>query len=173
MYKAGDTSGRDLLREFRHQVGNFPTCHSAWCPDCYSESPDESFLVYRAKDTDSKDVLAPEREDDYRGARPRDHLICSFDCDACTLFRLKGRLPILGNFSGDRTLCFIRRANLDAFWSRKKGTVRQQLGSFKEQVAIGERHGITIDPPPPPLVGLSRLTTISVSGWLSVFLRNH
>jgi hypothetical protein len=107
-------------------------------------------LVYRAKDADGNDMLAPGEEDDYRGARPGDHLICSFDCDACAFFRLKGRLSILGNFSDDRTLCLIRRANLDAFWSRKKGTVRQQLGIFKEQVAIGERHGITMIPPRGP-----------------------
>jgi hypothetical protein len=90
--------------------------------------------------------MAPGEEDDYREARPGDHLVCSFDCDSCAFFRLKGRLPVLGNYSDSRTLCFIRRANLDAFWSRKKGTIRQQLSIFNEQIAIGERHGITMTP---------------------------
>jgi hypothetical protein len=88
---------------------------------------------------------------------------------SCAFFRLKRRLPVLGNCSDDRTLCLIRRANLDAFWSRKRGTVRQQLGIFKEQVAIGNRHAITMTPPRGPFP----LTTISVYGWLSVFLRSH
>jgi hypothetical protein len=139
-----------LCANFGHQVGQFPICHSAWCPDCYREIPGVSFLVYRAKDTGGNDMMAPGEEDDYRGARPGDHLVCSFDCDACAFFRLKGCLPVLGNHSDDRTLCLIRRVNLDTFWSRKKGTVRRQLGILKEQVAIGERHGITIIQPREP-----------------------
>jgi hypothetical protein len=95
-------------------------------------------------------MLAPGEEDDYRGARPGDHLICSFDCDGCAFFRLKGRLPVEGNCGDERTLCLIRRVTLDAFWSRKRGTVRQQLGIFKEQVSIGEMHGITMTPPRGP-----------------------
>jgi hypothetical protein len=95
-------------------------------------------------------MVAPKEEDDYRGACTGDHLICSFDCDACAFFRLKRSLPVLGNRSDDRTLCLIRRANLDEFWSRKRGTVPQQLGIFKEQVAIGESHGITMTPPRGP-----------------------
>jgi hypothetical protein len=79
------------------------------------EIPGKKFLEYGAKDADSDDMLATGEEDDYREARPGDYLICSFDCDACAFFRSKGRLPILGNFSDDRTLCLIRRANLDAF----------------------------------------------------------
>jgi hypothetical protein len=94
--------------------------------------------VYRAKDAGGHDMLAHGEEEDYRGARPGDHLVCFFDCDACAFFRLKGRLPVKGNYCDARTLCLSRRANLDAFWSRKRGTIRQQLGIFREQVAIGE-----------------------------------
>jgi hypothetical protein len=93
---------------------------------------------------DGNDMLAPGEKDDYRRARPVDHLVCSFDCGSCAFFRLKGRPPILDNYSDARTLRLIHRANLDAFWSRKRATVRQQLGIFKEQVAIGEKLGITM-----------------------------
>jgi hypothetical protein len=95
-------------------------------------------------------MLAPGEEDEYRAARPGDHLVCSFDWDSCAFFRLKGRLRILGNYSDDRTCQFIRRANLDAFWSRKSATVRQQLSIFKEQVATGDKHGISMTPPRGP-----------------------
>jgi hypothetical protein len=95
-------------------------------------------------------MMAPGEEDNYRAARPGDHLICSFDCDSCAFFRLKGRLRVLGNYSDERTLRFIRRANLDAFWSRKSATVRQQLSIFKQQVATGDKHGITMTPPRGP-----------------------
>jgi hypothetical protein len=142
--------GGIFCANFGHQVGHFPTCQSAWCPECYREIPGEDFLVYRAKDADGDDMLAPGEEDDYRGARPGDHLVCSFDCDSCAFFRLKDRLPVVGNYIDARTLCLIRRANLDAFWSRKRGTVSQQLRIFKEQVAIGEKHGITMTPPRGP-----------------------
>jgi hypothetical protein len=72
-----------MLANFGHQVGKFPICHSAWCPDCYREIPSESFLVYRAQDAEGNDMVAPGEDDDYRAARPDDHLVCSFDCDSC------------------------------------------------------------------------------------------
>jgi hypothetical protein len=52
----------------------------------------------------------------------------------CAFFRLKGSSSGRGQPGDDRTLCLIRRVTLDAFWSRKRGTVRQQLGIFSTEV---------------------------------------
>jgi hypothetical protein len=68
---------------------------------------------------------------------------------------------------GDRTLVLIRRANLDAFWSRKKGPTAAFFGSFSQRAGRYWRKRMALAPR-----GLSRLTTISVSGW-SVFLAVH
>jgi hypothetical protein len=58
-----------------------------------------------------------------------------------------------------------------AFWSRKKGTVRQQLGIFKEQVAIGERHGITMTPPCGPfMIEIQRRLELD---WIQALERNY
>jgi hypothetical protein len=47
--------------------------------------------------------------------------------------------------------------------------VRQQLGSFSQRAGRYWRKRMALM----PLVDLSRLTTISVCGWLSVFLAVH
>jgi hypothetical protein len=73
---------------------------------------------------------------------PADHLICSF-CDACFL-STEGSSSGRGHLATIERSVSIRRVTLDAFWSRKRGTVRQQLGISVSRSAIGEMHGITM-----------------------------
>jgi hypothetical protein len=74
-------------------------------------------------------------------ARPGDHLFCPFECDFCTFFRLRGHSPQRYESGDDALLSYIRRANLDAFWSRRPSTIRGLTSLFVEQVAVGERFG--------------------------------
>jgi hypothetical protein len=65
MYEAGDTSGRDLLREFWPSRGNFPNAiqHN---PDCLGK-----FLAkFLGVSSQTRTVMThgPLRRDDYRGA---------------------------------------------------------------------------------------------------------
>jgi hypothetical protein len=66
-------------------------------------------------------------EDDYRFevARPGDHLLCPFQCELCLFRNIQGRLPLFGEgkLSDVVLLRALRRANLDAFWSREPNTV--------------------------------------------------
>lgn len=71
-------------------------------------------------------------------ARGGDHLFCPFECDYCSFFRLLGREPFRDDFVDSSLLVYIRRANLDAFWSRRPGTVYGLTNLFAEQVEIGE-----------------------------------
>lgn len=63
-----------------------------------------------------------EEESDYLKARRGDHLLVEFECDVCVFRKLKRRDPLEGLPADDLTLKCIRRANLDAFWSRAPST---------------------------------------------------
>jgi hypothetical protein len=54
-------------------------------------------------------------------ARAGDHIICPFQCDLCHIRNIKGRDP--RGLVDEATAALVRQANLDAFWSRAKGTV--------------------------------------------------
>jgi hypothetical protein len=87
---------------------------------------------------------------DYLEARPGDHLICPFECDICNFQRMKGRTPDGDNAEDKYLIAFIRRANLDAFWSRRPSTVKGLNAIFSEQVAVGERFGFQMFEPRGP-----------------------
>lgn len=70
--------------------------------------------------------------------RPGDHLFCPFECDLCSFFRLKGRRPDKTLPADALLLTFMRRANLDAFWSRAPDTIKGLRSVFWEQVEVGE-----------------------------------
>ena len=66
----------------------------------------------------------PEEDvDRYNHARKGDTLMVPFQCQLCHFRNLKGRNPEVNNDEDYRLLSFIKRANLDAFWSRTSSTV--------------------------------------------------
>ena len=68
---------------------------------------------------------------DYQEAREGDALLTPFECDLCVFRRLRGKDPVLGRQQDRFLLDLIRRANLDAFWSRARSTVAQNLSKVK------------------------------------------
>jgi hypothetical protein len=81
-------------------------------------------------------------------ARAGDHLFCPFECDGCSFHRLRGEAPDARSHQDQILLSYIRRANLDAFWSRRPGTVNGLLHLFLEQVEVGEMFGFDMFDPP-------------------------
>jgi hypothetical protein len=61
--------------------------------------------------------------DDLLVARNGDHMMVPFECDLCIFRKLRGQTPASANHPDDLLLACIRRMNLDAFWSRTRGTV--------------------------------------------------
>ena len=66
--------------------------------------------------------LASDDPERFKLARDVDHLMCLFQYDDCHFQNLKKRAPGASDTDGVLLLC-IRRANLDALWARKPGTV--------------------------------------------------
>jgi hypothetical protein len=98
-------------------------------------------LIFREIDDDGNDLTAPGEELDYLSARPGDHLFCPFECDGCSFYRLKQRLPDPKSRIDSLLQIYLRRANLDAFWSRRPGTVEGMRRLFFAQAEVGDLFG--------------------------------
>ena len=96
---------------------------------------------------DEEGLELPQKEDDmFAVARPGDTLMVPFQCDLCHFRNLMGRDPHLGNSADDESLCLIRRANLDAFWSRTSNTVATNLRNLQGFKHLGGQLGLNILP---------------------------
>jgi hypothetical protein len=101
-------------------------CEGAWHGPCYCQFDNDPFPVLQATDLDES-FLGEEglEEDDpnwFKCGRDGYHLMCPFQCDLCHFRNIQGRRP--GAKVQDNVLLMcIRRANLDAFWSRETATV--------------------------------------------------
>lgn len=122
-------------------------CENAWCAECYRTPTGIDFFIYRPLDVDGEELIAPADENDFLLARGGDHLFCPFECDFCCFFRLKGTTPVVGNHVDGLLLKYIRRANLDAFWSRRPGTVRGLTRMFAEECETGDFFGFQMFKP--------------------------
>jgi hypothetical protein len=64
-------------------------------------------------------------------SREGNHLLCPFQCDFCHFINMKDREPNMENAQDVFTMRCIRRANLDAFWSQRPGTVYQHFRTYQ------------------------------------------
>ena len=83
-----------------------------------------------------------EANREYRTARGGDHLVTTFQCDLCQFRNIKARNPHEGNHQDDWLLVCIRRANLDAFWSRRPSTVDGNAREIARSLKICATFGI-------------------------------
>lgn len=81
--------------------------------------------------------------------RSGDFLFVPFQCDICCFRNLKHRSPIGGSQADDRLLAYIRRATLDAFWSRAPGTVAGSITGIRKILRYSNE--FKINPPLEPL----------------------
>lgn len=75
-------------------------------------------------------------------------LFTPFQCDLCHFRNVQGRDPILTNERDKLFLTCIRRALLDAFWSREPSTVDSNLFGMRKLSIIQDTLGITTMVPP-------------------------
>jgi hypothetical protein len=129
---------------FGQPVPGRPVCQRGWCARCYAHKPGTASLVFRAKDANGAEMIVAGEESHYLEARPADHLVCPFECDACQFWKLKFREPQTGDRADDRVMALIRRANLDAFCARAPGTIKKNRASAREGVALGKELGIAM-----------------------------
>ena len=74
--------------------------------------------------------------------RDGDSLMTPFECDGCVFRKIRGMRPVSKRQQDQFLLELIRRANLDAFWSRARSTVAQNLSKTKLMLEFSKNVGL-------------------------------
>lgn len=133
-------------------------CYGAWHAGCYKQLEKDKFPVLGITDIDDSlmddNRLEDEDPNRFRQARDGDHLLCEFQCDLCQFENTRGRSPDVEDSGDELALLCIRRAILDAFWSRESSTVEmnRRLGAryLEIQRKTGDRDNSRSYPPRGP-----------------------
>ena len=108
--------------------GGFDPCMYAVCGGCYKQHPRDNYATQKELDEDEAWVTDERLGDRFKCGRNGDHLMgIPFECDLCHFRNLNGRDPCASLPKDNYTLLAIRRASLDAFWSRETSTVTGNL----------------------------------------------
>ena len=112
-----------------------------WCGGCYKVSRKEEYRIVHPQDEERFDLISEEKYSRNLVARNDDHLIIPVQCELCRFKNLKGFSP------GKRCeevllLCTIRRANVDAFWSRDLETVKNTLKESRKIVSVSNKFSL-------------------------------
>jgi hypothetical protein len=83
-----------------------------------------------------------------------------FECDTCIFLKLKQRVPDPHQTQDKLLMACIRRANLDAFWSRASSTVMSNARLIDESIELSQLVGID-----PPFVPMGPLPTSDHCGY--------
>jgi hypothetical protein len=81
----------------------------------------------------------------FKEGREGDHLLCTFQCDGCHFLNIQHRLADVERPADELLLMCIRRASLDAFWSRERSTVGQNRREGIRYASICETLGMSVD----------------------------
>jgi hypothetical protein len=118
-----------------------------WCGSCYTSTTEDGFFVQEREKVNSDNIVEEDQDrlqaawgrrhqpvTDFYIGRDGDHLMVPFECDICIFQKLKDRSPIESFEPDKRLLRAIRRANLDAFWSRATSTVKGNRDRVKNSL---------------------------------------
>lgn len=111
----------------------------------------ERYVIAKPKDENNLVVEKEGDKDRFIVGRDGDHLMCPFQCDECHFLNLMARKPIEGKAEDIRLLGAIRRANLDALWSREPLTVSKNLQEARRAIRIRESLGLPNSKPFGPM----------------------
>ena len=116
---------------------------------------DKIFPIRMPLFEDGESAWACEKDEGrFLEGRPGDHFMLSFQCDLCHFRNIQRRDPVALSGSDAALMRNIRRANLDALWSREPTTVTQnryQLDQFLKKGAVLGLRGEAVFAPFGPL----------------------
>ena len=81
--------------------------------------------------------------------RSGDFVFTPFQCDLCSFRNITKRSPFPSSLADKRLMAYIRRANLDVFWSRTPGTVSGSLTGMRKILKCCQE--LNMSPPFEPL----------------------
>ena len=107
-------------------------------------------------DDDGVELVIEGDEKRFLVGRDGDYLLTPFQCELCHFRNIYGRNPDSNRFQDVFAAVAMRRASLDAFWSREPATVASNLAEFRRMeesaaVAFGFPDGVAEELGPFPL----------------------
>ena len=140
-------------------MGNYPPCQKMWCGKCYTSEKSLHFHVASVENHPTGESSVKEEQNDkerlqtawkskhqkptdFHVARDGDHLMVPFECDLCIFRKLRKQNPDKESATDRLLLGCIRRANLDAFWSRTTNTVTQNMRKVRQSIAFSRSLGL-------------------------------
>jgi hypothetical protein len=119
-------------------------CRSVWCGTCYVRTKADRYQIKELVTEDGEEVV--RRYQDKKKcwqAWNGDNLLCPFQCDLCHFSNINQTDPWVNNMMDKNLLIGICRANMDAFWDRRPGTVKANRATMQQIVRVHENiHGI-------------------------------
>ena len=106
-----------------------------YCDECYRTAADDPYPIRRAVDEDGLVVESTTEENRFKYGRVGDNFMTMFQCNLCHFRNIQKRDPVDGNAVDHRALRNIRRANMDALWSREPITLRTNLAVVRKLCA--------------------------------------
>jgi hypothetical protein len=107
--------------------GPWNPCRAVWCGTCYVPTKSDNYPVKILVTEDGEAVVRRIQDGRCTEGRNGDNLVCPVQYDLCHFRNIKKRDPFSSDLRDLKLLCGIRRANLDAFWARRPGTVKSNL----------------------------------------------
>jgi hypothetical protein len=115
--------------------GHWQKCEGTWCGACFRSEEDEGFRIRVPVNDGGPAVLVNVKDGGrFTAARYGDYLLTHFQCEKCHFRNIQGRDPIRQDRGDELLMKCIRRASLDAFWSREDSTVRGSRGSIPSAI---------------------------------------
>ena len=106
----------------------------AWHGRCYKLRKGDNFPIVKLDEVEG--IGDPEDENKFKYGRNGDHLSCPFQCDLCHFRNIQLRDPRIESKQDKNMLIAIRRANLDSFWGRSAGTIKNNKTNLRRLVTI-------------------------------------
>jgi len=106
------------------------------------------FPIAKTFDEGGLELMDPSGEGRFLKARNGDHLMVPFQCELCHFRNVYGREPKKINLKDKEFFKFVRRDNLDAFWSREPTTVAKNLSQLNRMSKTENKFGFASTTPP-------------------------
>lgn len=126
---------------FSSKQGLWKECRQVWCGPCYVPLDNGEFPIAKPIDEEGVEVQDSDDKSRYVQGRNGDNLVTPFQCDLCHFRNLMERDPVPNLPQDVRLQKMIRRANLDALWSREPSTVSGTLLACRQGARIATSLG--------------------------------
>jgi hypothetical protein len=118
---------------FWSRRGNWEKCKGVWCGSCFLSGEEDRYPIRVPINDGGEAVLLIDVRDEgrFNRAKDGDYLMTRFQCGKCHFKNIQGRDAQHGDRRDAMFERCIRRATVDAFWSKEETTVKGTRGSIK------------------------------------------